>query len=63
MLLCKTQIGLGVLSLPSALDTLGGFYGVLAIVVIAIVVTYANYVVGTFGTKPLRRACEVSTNP
>lgn len=49
VLLAKTQIGLGVLALPSALDKLGGFVGILAIVVIGLVVTYANYVVGTFG--------------
>ncbi|KAK6905141.1 hypothetical protein I203_105961 [Kwoniella mangroviensis CBS 8507] len=44
----KTQIGLGVLGLPAALNTLGFVPGILCILAIAIIITWSDYVVGTF---------------
>lgn len=53
VLLTKAQIGLGVLSLPEALNVLGAFYGLLAIVVLGIFTTYGNYIVGRFSASCL----------
>lgn len=44
----KTQIGLGVLSIPSAFDTLGLVPGVLCLVAIAIINCWCSYMVGSF---------------
>lgn len=44
----KTQIGLGVLAIPSALNALGMVPGVICLVVIAIITTWSGYVIGTF---------------
>ncbi|WWC58051.1 uncharacterized protein I303_100586 [Kwoniella dejecticola CBS 10117] len=44
----KTQIGLGVLGLPAALNVLGFVPGILCILAIAIIITWSDYVVGTF---------------
>jgi amino acid permease len=44
----KTQIGLGVLSIPAAFDALGLIPGVLGLVAIGIITTWCNWVVGTF---------------
>lgn len=44
----KTQIGLGVLSLPSVLDTLGLIPGVIILCVIAGITTWSDYMVGVF---------------
>ena len=44
----KTQIGIGVLSIPSSFDTLGMAPGVICLMVIAIITTWANYIVGVF---------------
>lgn len=44
----KTQIGLGVLSIPANLDTLGIVPGVILPWVIAIVTTWSDYMVGEF---------------
>lgn len=44
----KTQIGLGVLSIPMAFDTLGIVPGVLCLCAIAAVTTWSDYVIGTF---------------
>ncbi|WWC65396.1 uncharacterized protein I303_108014 [Kwoniella dejecticola CBS 10117] len=44
----KTQIGLGVLGLPAVLDTLGFVPGVIVIVVLAIIITWSDLVVGYF---------------
>jgi amino acid permease len=44
----KTQIGLGVLSIPLVFDVLGMVPGVICLLVIAIITTWSDYVVGTF---------------
>lgn len=44
----KTQIGLGVMSIPTVFDTLGIIPGVICLVVIAIVTTWSGYIVGVF---------------
>ncbi|OCF30956.1 hypothetical protein I316_07362 [Kwoniella heveanensis BCC8398] len=46
VLILKSQIGLGVLSLPSALATLGIVPGILCLVGIAAIMTWSGYVVG-----------------
>lgn len=44
----KTQIGLGVLAIPSALDTLGMVPGIISLIVVACITTWAAYIIGTF---------------
>ncbi|KAI9041759.1 uncharacterized protein KD926_006483 [Aspergillus affinis] len=44
----KTQIGLGVLSIPASLDTLGMIPGVIVLVVMAVITTWSNYMIGVF---------------
>lgn len=44
----KTQIGLGVLSIPSAFDTLGLIPGIICLIVIAAITTWSDYIVGVF---------------
>lgn len=44
----KTQIGLGVLSIPAVLDTLGLVPGIICLWTIAIITTWSDYIVGTF---------------
>lgn len=44
----KTQIGLGVLSIPSVLDTLGMGPGLIVLVLIGIITTWSNYIIGVF---------------
>lgn len=44
----KTQIGLGVLSIPAAFDTLGLVPGVICLCAIAVITTWSDYVVGMF---------------
>ncbi|KAL3485510.1 transmembrane amino acid transporter protein-domain-containing protein [Aspergillus germanicus] len=48
VLMIKTQIGLGVLAIPTAFDTLGIVPGVLCLLGIACIITWSNYVIGTF---------------
>ncbi|KAL1884607.1 hypothetical protein Plec18167_002197 [Paecilomyces lecythidis] len=47
-LMMKTQIGLGVLSLPAVFDSLGIVPGVILLCVIAGITTWSNYIVGIF---------------
>lgn len=47
----KTQFGLGVLSVPQILDTLGIIPGIICLLVIAAVTTWSNYVIGSFKLK------------
>ncbi|KAH8661209.1 putative amino acid transporter [Ilyonectria robusta] len=47
-LMMKTQIGLGVLSIPSAFDTLGIVPGVVCLCTIAAITTWSDYMVGVF---------------
>lgn len=44
----KTQIGLGVLSIPSVLDTLGLVPGVILLCVVGGITTWSDYMVGVF---------------
>ncbi|KAJ5369226.1 uncharacterized protein N7496_008986 [Penicillium cataractarum] len=48
VLMMKTQIGLGVLSIPVAFDALGVVPGVICLIVIAGITTWSDYVIGTF---------------
>ncbi|KAL4911131.1 hypothetical protein BDW74DRAFT_164750 [Aspergillus multicolor] len=48
ILMMKTQIGLGVLAIPSAFDTLGMVPGVLCLIGIACIITWSNYMIGIF---------------
>ena len=47
-LMLKTQFGLGILSIPDALNTLGLIPGVLCVLAIATVTTWSNYMIGVF---------------
>ncbi|WKT53900.1 hypothetical protein QSH57_004484 [Fusarium oxysporum f. sp. vasinfectum] len=47
-LMMKTQIGLGVLSIPSAFDVLGMIPGIICLIMIGSTVTWSNYIVGAF---------------
>ncbi|KAJ4012461.1 hypothetical protein NW752_008156 [Fusarium irregulare] len=47
-LMMKTQIGLGVLSMPSVFHTLGLIPGIILLVVIAGMTTWSDYIVGVF---------------
>lgn len=44
----KTQIGLGVLSIPKVFDVLGLIPGIICLVIIAVVTTWSDYIVGIF---------------
>lgn len=44
----KTQIGLGVLAIPSALNALGMVPGVICLIVVAVITTWSGYVIGAF---------------
>lgn len=44
----KTQIGLGVLSIPVAFDALGVVPGVICLIVIAGITTWSDYIIGAF---------------
>lgn len=47
-LMMKTQIGLGVLSIPAAFDALGLVPGVVCLCAIAGITTWSDYIIGTF---------------
>lgn len=44
----KTQIGLGVLSIPFVFDTLGMVPGVVCLCVVSLIATWTSYMVGVF---------------
>ena len=48
VLMMKTQIGLGVLSIPLNFDTLGMIPGVICLLVIGGITTWSDYMVGVF---------------
>lgn len=48
ILMMKTQIGLGVLAIPTTFDALGIVPGVICLCVVASIMTWSNYVIGTF---------------
>lgn len=47
-LMVKTQIGLGVLSMPKVFDTLGIIPGIIMLIVIAGMTTWSNWMIGVF---------------
>jgi hypothetical protein len=47
-LMMKTQIGLGVLSMPAVFHTLGLIPGIILLIVIAGMTTWSDYIVGVF---------------
>ncbi|KAL5343891.1 transmembrane amino acid transporter protein-domain-containing protein [Aspergillus crustosus] len=47
-LMMKSQIGLGVLSIPSAFNTLGLIPGMICMLTIAVITTWSDYMVGVF---------------
>ncbi|KAJ6096467.1 hypothetical protein N7486_007213 [Penicillium sp. IBT 16267x] len=51
VLMMKTQIGLGVLSIPVAFDELGIVPGVIVLCVIAGITTWSDYIIGVFKTR------------
>ena len=48
VIMIKTQIGLGVLSIPSAFDALGLIPGIICLLTAGGMITWGNYVVGKF---------------
>lgn len=48
VVMVKTQIGLGVLSIPSAFDALGLIPGVICLLAVGGIITWGNHVVGVF---------------
>ena len=44
----KTQIGLGALTVPQVFEVLGLIPGAICVLVVAGMITWANYIVGTF---------------
>ncbi|KAH6953801.1 transmembrane amino acid transporter protein-domain-containing protein [Ilyonectria sp. MPI-CAGE-AT-0026] len=47
-LMMKTQLGLGILSIPSVFDTLGMIPGLICLCAVAAITTWSDYVVGVF---------------
>ncbi|KAF4451049.1 hypothetical protein F53441_5913 [Fusarium austroafricanum] len=47
-LMMKTQVGLGVLSIPAVFDTLGLVPGIICLIIIAIITTWSDYIIGVF---------------
>ncbi|KAH0429608.1 amino acid transporter [Colletotrichum camelliae] len=48
VVMLKTQIGLGVLTIPKVFAVLGLIPGIICVIVVASMITWANYVVGAF---------------
>jgi amino acid permease len=48
VLMIKTQIGLGVLSIPSVFDALGLIPGIIILITVGGITTWSNYIVGVF---------------
>lgn len=44
----KTQIGLGVLSIPATFDALGIVPGVVCLIVVSAITTWSDYIIGVF---------------
>ncbi|KAF5232443.1 hypothetical protein FAUST_8728 [Fusarium austroamericanum] len=47
-LMTKTQIGLGVLSIPQTFDALGLIPGIICLIVVAVITTWSDYMIGVF---------------
>ena len=50
-LMMKTQIGLGVLSIPAVFNSLGMIPGIICLLAIAVITTWSDYMVGAFKLK------------
>ncbi|RBR08470.1 uncharacterized protein FIESC28_10270 [Fusarium coffeatum] len=48
VLMMKSQIGLGVLSIPASFDALGLIPGIICMLTIAVITTWSDYIVGNF---------------
>ena len=48
ILMIKTQIGLGVLSIPTVFNVLGIVPGVICLIAVATITTWSDYIVGVF---------------
>lgn len=48
VLMMKTQIGLGVLSIPVAFNSLGIIPGIICLIVIGAITTWSDYIIGHF---------------
>ncbi|KAL9093944.1 MAG: hypothetical protein Q9165_003867 [Trypethelium subeluteriae] len=48
VLMLKTQIGLGVLSIPQVFDSLGLIPGIICLLVVGVMTTWSDYIVGRF---------------
>jgi amino acid permease len=44
----KTQIGLGVLSIPQTFDALGLIPGIICLIVVSCITTWSDYMIGVF---------------
>jgi amino acid permease len=55
----KSQIGLGVLSLPNALGMLGIVPGILCLLAIAAIMTWSGYIIAEIKLRH-KRVCELS---
>ncbi|RMD44454.1 hypothetical protein DV735_g615, partial [Chaetothyriales sp. CBS 134920] len=51
VLMMKTQIGLGVLAIPSVFDVLGMIPGLICMISIAVITTWSDYYIGVFKLK------------
>ncbi|KAL7411377.1 transmembrane amino acid transporter protein-domain-containing protein [Mrakia frigida] len=51
VLMMKSQIGLGVLSLPNTMNTLGYVPGILLVIFLGIITTYGDYEIGRFRNR------------
>ena len=47
----KTQIGLGVLSIPSSFDALGLIPGLICLIAVASITTWSTYIIGVFKSR------------
>ncbi|KAF4969448.1 hypothetical protein FSARC_3306 [Fusarium sarcochroum] len=50
-LMMKTQIGLGILSIPSAFDILGIIPGIICLLAMAVITTWSDHIIGVFKLK------------
>lgn len=51
VLMCKTQIGIGSLTIPQAFNTLGLVPGILALTFFSLVTTWSAHMIGNFRRK------------
>lgn len=51
VLMCKTQIGIGSLTIPKSFDTLGLVPGIIALTFFSLVTTWSAHMIGKFRQK------------